>query len=472
MKKQNLSGRILLPVIIILLLLPPLSCLIFQQTAKSDALQNASHDLTALQSELVPLMDEFFPQNSSVPQGPEKIRDFLLQSGKAVHRMDGEAKLIILASEMQMIYPRDEEERTRALPLSEELAKYIQSGDVPTETTPIKWTSHSGENFLVSFYKVPAHSPRIAYFITYCPTSPIISWVRHASILVLSVSSVFALFAIIIIWLTTCSINRQLHRLCQRTQGIGKGDFSEIQASFSIRELEELRLAMNEMSHQLLQSEQVQKDFFQNVSHELRNPLMSISGYAQGIEQGVFSSPAKAAHTILEESNRLTELVNSLLTLSRMESRKHPPMLRSIPVLDSVEDCLDRVHGLAMQKGIACSLLPLNQDFLVRGEEELLERILDNLLTNAIRYAKKEVLVKVSQTQNKIFISVLDDGNGIAEKDLPHLFERCYKGKGGNFGLGLSIARTAALSMDGKLSAANSPEGGALFTLTLSEGKH
>ena len=103
----------------------------------------------------------------------------------------------------------------------------------------------------------------------------------------------------------------------------------------------------------------------------------------------------------------------------------------------------------------------------VLGDEELLGKVLDNLVSNAVRYAKTSVAVVVTEENRHIQISVLDDGAGIGESDLPHLFERCYKGPGGNFGLGLSIAQTAAKTMGGTLAAANRPEGGAAFVLTL-----
>ena len=90
-----------------------------------------------------------------------------------------------------------------------------------------------------------------------------------------------------------------------------------------------------------------------------------------------------------------------------------------------------------------------------------------NLMTNAIRYAMTTVTIEVTEEKNKVIISVSDDGKGIAPKDLPHLFERCYKGEGGHFGLGLSIASTAAAAMGGELTAANRQDGGAIFTLIL-----
>ena len=201
----------------------------------------------------------------------------------------------------------------------------------------------------------------------------------RTSLLVLVISGLFVLVAISVLWVTARSVSRPLNRLCWEADRIGTGDFSEISPTFSLRELEQLRVSMNEMSRQLQRSDQVQKDFFQNVSHELRNPLMSISGYAQGIEQGVFPAPKEAAHTILEESVRLTELVNSLLTLSRMESGQTSPVLTSVSLRDAIGDCLDRFHGLALQKGVVLAAPVVDETLAVLGDEELLGKVLDNL---------------------------------------------------------------------------------------------
>lgn len=250
---------------------------------------------------------------------------------------------------------------------------------------------------------------------------------------------------------------------------IGQGNFTELNVSYHLYELEDLRLEMNQMAGQLKRSQEIQKDFFQNVSHELRNPLMSISGYAQGIEHGIFKEPETAAHTILEESGRLTELVSSLLTLSRIESRDNrlDRSLQSVPLDEVLEDCLDRVSGLAVKKGIQVQIAPYQEEETVLGDGELICKVLENFLTNALRYAKSEVTIRIQTGKNQTAISVEDDGDGIAAKDLPHLFERCYKGKGGNFGIGLAIASSAAESMQGTVKGENRPEGGAAFILTL-----
>ncbi len=503
MKKHNLIRRQLFPTMIILLLLPPISSLVFYQAAKQFAYNEAIQNLEAFQQDLIPLMKSSFDvgfsgitsyadssdaigqstensdtleqsganvtnsTNATSTNITEQEKKFLYQVSPLAARMSGDAQLMILESHMRVIYPRDEQSRAEVAPLAEEFTQYIQRTDTIVGNDTVEFTASDGEKYLVNIYKVPSESIRIKYLIAFCPTFQIGTWVKEASIMVLAITILFVLLIITILWMTTRSIIQPLHRLCREAERIGSGNFVEIEPDFSQKELEDLRLSMNRMSVQLMRADEVQRNFFQNVSHELRTPLMSISGYAQGIEQGIFCPPQEAAHIILEESVRLTELVNSLLTLSNLESNQQKPVLGPVQIADTIEDCLDRLNGLAIQKGISLKLLPFDSEVMALGEEELISTVLDNLLTNAIRYAKTTVMISVLPKENQVFISVSDDGDGISEKDLHHLFERCYKGKGGNFGIGLAIARSAAQKIDGDLTAANQDDGGAIFTLSL-----
>lgn len=462
MRTQKIFSRLLVPAMVALLMLPPLSCLIFHQAAKRYAYNEAVRELQTLQERIVPIMEHSFSGGGE----DDPIKSFLGKAGPLASQMGGNARLMILAGQMQVIYPRDEQLRQAVTPLAEEFRQYIQDNGTLREDADTL-TASDGETYLVNIYESPVQSQRLRYIITYCPTSRIGGWVTEAAVLVLAIASVFVVLVFAVLWTATRSITQPLHRLCREAERIGGGSFTEIEPAFSLRELEDLRLAMNRMSDQLMRSDQSQKNFFQNVSHELRNPLMSISGYAQGIEQGIFQPPKDAAHTILTESLRLTEVVNSLLTLSRLESGQQNITLGPVRVVEVIEDCLDRLNGLAVQRGISLALVPFDQSITVYGEEELLGKTLENLLTNAIRYAKTTVTISVKVEKRQVDISVADDGDGIDEKDLPHLFERCYKGKGGNFGIGLAIAHSAAEKMEGRLEAENQHQGGAIFTLSL-----
>lgn len=469
MKTQKISIRLLVPAMVALLLLPPLSCLIFHLAAKRYAYNEAVQELKTLQGRIIPIMEQSFSDDAREAfkeDTSDPVKSFLGKAGPMASQMGGNARLLILAGHMQVIYPRDEQLRAAVMPLAEEFTKYIQSGIIPgNDTVTVK--TGDGETYLISVYEAPLQSRRLRYVITYCPASRIGGWVTEAAGLVLAISSAFVAMVFAVLWTAAKSITQPLQRLCQEAGRIGGGSFTEIEPAFSLKELEDLRIAMNSMSDQLMRSIQSQKNFFQNVSHELRNPLMSISGYAQGIEQGVFQPTKDAAHTILTESLRLTEVVNSLLTLSRLESSQQDAVLGPVRLSETVEDCLDRLNGLAVQQGISLTLIPFEQNITVYSEEDLFGKVLENLLTNAIRYAKTAVTVSVRTEKNRAAISVSDDGDGIDKKDLPHLFERCYKGRGGNFGIGLAIAHSAAEKMDGHLTAANQHKSGAVFTLSL-----
>lgn len=462
MRTQKIFSRLLVPTMVALLLLPPLSCLIFHQAAKRYAYDEAIQELKTLQERIAPVMEHSF----SNEEQSDPVKSFLGKAGPMTSQMGGNARLMVLAGQMQVIYPRDEQLRTAVIPLAEEFTKYIQNSVIDQDDTATIEAS-DGETYLVSIYEASMQSQRLRYIITYCPASQIGGWVTEATVLVLAIASVFVALVFTVLWAAVRSITCPLHRLCREAERIGSGSFTEIEPVFSLKELEDLRLAMNRMSDQLMRANKSQENFFQNVSHELRNPLMSISGYAQGIEQGVFQHPQDAAHTILTESLRLTDVVNSLLTLSRLEGGQQNTTLGPILVAEAVEDCLDRLNGLAIQRGVSLLLSSFDQNIMVYGEEELLSKVLENLLTNAIRYAKTVVTVSVRSEVKRVFISVSDDGDGIEEKDLPHLFERCYKGRGGNFGIGLAIACSAAKKMEAHLDAANQHTGGAVFTLSL-----
>ena len=435
----------------------------------------------------VKLIDTTYVDTSSQPEqpvqsGPEneytddtaspaQVREFLRKAGKTARTSTGRARLMILSPELTLRYPYEEEEQASVEQLYEDISRYIsenaESITAESADDTVVITSEGQDNIL-SLSEIPMQSVEIKYIAAYCPTEQMDIWVNKASLIVLIISSALAIIALAVLLLTVRSVTRPVRSLCNAADRIGNGDLgSDIIQPFSVAELDELRNSMNSMSNRLKHSDEIQKNFFQNVSHELRNPLMSISGYAQGIEQGIFDHPEDVAHTILEESGRLTEIVSSLLTLSRLETADTEAQLSDMDINETIEECLDRVNGQAMERDISLLYDETDEECTVIGNEELCEQVICNFLTNAVRYAASCVEISVYEHSDKVAISVADDGKGISPEDIDHVFERCYKGDGGNFGIGLAIAQTAAQRMHGEVSAANRAQGGAVFTLTL-----
>lgn len=487
--RHSLVSRIVVPTMVALLVMPTVACVVFINAAKESSYQDASRDMSDLQSLLLPLM-ESQPVDDIVPDSADGAADdaadmpeqdaeldhvLLTRLSRAAHSVSGSARAMVLADDMRLVYPSGEQERDSTSTLADEMIAALGGGSLRTDGTTVTWRFSEGE-YLVQAYDVLGPEKRMGYLVTYCKTNRIDDWVSEAGGIVWGVSTMLALSTAAVLWLTARNVGRQLDALGAEARRMGDGDFTPIKGVSFITELQNLGTSLNDMAHHLEMNDRAQKDFFQNVSHELRSPLMSIGGYAQGLEQGVFDDPKQAARTILEESGRLGELVDDLLTLSRMESGDRQARRESVAVADAVDDAIDRFRGLAMRGGVTLGRGDIPADLSMLGDEELVGRILDNLLSNAIRYARSAVLVETrvacdaagaGEARARVAIIVRDDGDGIDAEDMPHLFERCYKGRGGHFGLGLSIAQAAADAMDGTLEATNAPDRGAVFTLTL-----
>lgn len=191
-------------------------------------------------------------------------------------------------------------------------------------------------------------------------------------------------------------------------------------------------------------------------------PLMNIQGYADGIAMGVFSDAKGTAHLISEQSKRLTSLVDGLLTLARAENFNKSENLSKQNISHFLKEFIPSYMGYAQNENIHISL-SISEDIHCLANEELLRGAIGNILSNAIRYAKTDVFISLTQNRDCAILKIQDNGTGIANTE--QIFERFQKGSGGNFGLGLSIAKTSVDMMNGELVAKN--EDGAQLIITL-----
>jgi|GEM_PF-488088 len=300
--------------------------------------------------------------------------------------------------------------------------------------------------------------------------------------------TISALFTLGMTLYMSSRFKKAIARLSAYAGSIGRGNFAGFDGTFKDAEFAGLSASMEDMAAMLHNYESTQKQFFQNASHELRTPLMSIQGYAEGISGDVFDKN-EAAAVILSEGKKMTGLVDELLYISRMDTNKEINLER-VSLVHLVARCIDRIKPLAVREGImpVRILLHVHDDFSGEGalgnhnnmsnhqditldtDYEKFERALLNLLSNAVRYAKTEIIVTIIKNNSgHITITVADDGTGIVLGDLPHIFERFYKGTDGNTGLGLAITKDIIKRLGGSITAANknAPETGAVFTIHL-----
>ena len=208
-----------------------------------------------------------------------------------------------------------------------------------------------------------------------------------------------------------------------------------------------------------------QQTFFQNASHELKTPLMAIQGYAEGIQAGVMDT-GSAAEVILEESDRMTELVEELLDISKIDMGRQQLALSEMDIRELLYDSIRAVESAAAASGITIAPDFPEEPVMVKCDDTQMRRAVTNILTNGLRYARSELRLTCRADRRQVTIRIQDDGDGIAEADLPHIFDRFYMGRSGKSGIGLALTREIIHLHKGTIRARNG-DTGAVFEISI-----
>lgn len=283
-------------------------------------------------------------------------------------------------------------------------------------------------------------------------------FVSLVNIVFISVALFISAIALIVSTRVTNSVAKPIERLTSLVGEIKNDELLIIDDTSDNIELQKLTNEINALNRRIYHYDKSQRNFLHNASHELRTPLMSIQGYADGIEMDIFSDYKGTAHLISEQSKRLTKLVDSLLKLARAENFNNNQKLTRLNLSDSLLNLLNSYNGYALSQDIKINL-DIAPNIFVNSNTELLQGSVGNIISNAILYAKSTVEISLKQVGENSLITIKDDGNGIENVDT--IFDKFSKGDDGNFGLGLSIAKTSVEMMNGRISVSNN--NGAVF---------
>lgn len=238
-------------------------------------------------------------------------------------------------------------------------------------------------------------------------------------------------------------------------------------------------LAMVEDITELRRLEQVRTDFAANVSHELKTPLTSIRGFVETLADGAIEQPEMAKkflRIILMETERLTRLINDILSISKMESGTDKVPMERIRLDKAAYEVVEMLTIHAQEKNVELHCHENSEPIYIIGNKDHVEQMLINLVENAIKYNKPEggsVTVQVFANQSEANLTVSDTGIGIAEEHLPRMFERFYrvdKGRSrsmGGTGLGLAIVKHIIRSMQGEIEVHSKLGEGTEFLVTI-----
>lgn len=290
---------------------------------------------------------------------------------------------------------------------------------------------------------------------------------RYLSALLIA-SGVAALLAAAVAVLLARRMTSPLRRLGAAAAELAAGGHPEPVAPGGAEEVAELATAFNEMSEQLALARDAERAVLLSVSHDLRTPLTSIRGYAEGIEDGTVE-PHEAAAVVGREAARLERLVGDLLALARLRQGVLEVSREPVDLATVAREAEERLRPRARERGVEVRVQGGAAPAVADHGRAL--QVVSNLLDNAIRVSPEGGAVTVTAVPGEL--RVADQGPGIPEADLPRAFERFHlRSRAGNgssegAGLGLAIVRELTETMGGTAGVENLPGGGAQFTIRL-----
>ncbi len=318
---------------------------------------------------------------------------------------------------------------------------------------------------------------------------PIIGGLEDLARPLLLAGALAFLVAILLALLMARSIAQPLGHLTRASEAMARGKYDE---SIPVRgndEVARLAASFNLMMQAVKRSQQAQKDFVANVSHELKTPLTSIQGFSQAIMEGATrnaESAQYAAQLIFEESQRMARLVADLLTLARLDTREIAAEQQTLDLNTMLPAWVERFRARANQAHIALTLT-LAEPPLILGDAGRLEQVLSNLLDNALKYTRAGGRVNIyagaemhalasanAKRQVQVpcaLLRVEDTGEGIPAASVPRLIERFYRvdaaRAAGGSGLGLSIVQEIVRGHHGEIQVESQENIGTTFRIWL-----
>lgn len=300
----------------------------------------------------------------------------------------------------------------------------------------------------------------------------------------LSIAAVIAfLISVAVASALASTISRPIARITEAARRVADGDLSQRVPGDGRDEIAQLANTFNHMATQIAQSQQSLRDFVADASHELRTPLTSIQGFAGALLDGALSGEegqTQAALIITEESRRMSNLVEDLLYLSRVEALRPNARQDKVSASTIVNEIVRRLTHLAEVRNLSVNVVGSSGP-MITGDPGQLDHLVGNLIQNAIKYTPDGGTITITTGQEspasrgsagtRGFIRVHNTGTVIPESDLPHIFDRFYRvdksrariAEGS--GLGLAIAKEIARRHGGDIQVTSTPATGTTFTV-------
>lgn len=289
--------------------------------------------------------------------------------------------------------------------------------DKPKEPETIKktreYTLKNGTKISLTFYAI---------------VTPVDATVSTLRIQLLIITAIILILAILFAVIISKRISKPIETINQGAKGLAKGNYDIEFQGKGFLEIKELSNTLNTAAVELSKVERFRRELMANISHDLRTPLALIYSYAEMMHDFPQEVTPEQSQIIMDETKRLTSLVNDMLDISNIELGKEKLNKARYNLTESLEKTINRIGELIRNDGYQYEFIK-SEEVYITADEVKITQAFYNLLLNAITHCgpDKIVVVKQTITGNAVKIKVIDQGDGIAKEDLPYIWDRYYK---------------------------------------------
>lgn len=310
--------------------------------------------------------------------------------------------------------------------------------------------SHSGGDYIIGI-PIRYNSAVIGGIFYYFPPGIMKNTLRDFSSMIFLSLIIAMMIAMCLIAFESRHISGPLKQINTAVLEIASGKFDKRVNLSSNDEIAQLASSFNYMADSLQHLEEMRASFVSDISHELRTPMTSISGFIQGIIDGTIPKDKETEYLtiVLEESKRLSRLTNEMFEMTKMSSPEYKLSVKRYDFAEAVRLCIISAEQKIDERKLQLDVWFENESMYVIADPDAIKRVIINLLDNAIKFSNEgqTVTIRVFEKGKRVVFEIINYGEGISEEDIPHIFDRFYKTDKARSrdragaGLGLSFAK-------------------------------
>lgn len=381
--------------------------------------------------------------------------------------------------------PREGREIRNGQNHSKHHQKLLEKAKIAFEqNTPCSWiqkTPQNDEDPAISVVIPLKDHPDVALFMR-APIQGLTKTSSAITNLLLSCLIATLVLAAVLAYFVSRNLTKPISDITKVAQNFAKGDYSSRTNAIGTDEIGNLGNTFNAMATSLATIEKNRREFFSDVTHELKTPLAAVQALTESMLDGVIDSKEERQRylsTIVKETNRMNHLINDLLDLARLESLSTDFKNEKLSLKDFTDSLQLKYSSLLEDKNLHFSFLYDKNITHIITDIRYFEQIFANLISNAIRYSFPDTIIKITfaRTSQLFQVAVENSGHGIPEKDLPFIWDRFYRvdksrsRENGGTGLGLSITKQLVERMGGTITAQSTIDDKTTFKFTLPQMK-